>query len=132
MSHNEVPVFLSKIVDMINARHRLMEDRTPGLLEAANVKLDTVEFQAGGPPPRAADSGQTCPLEKDKDIVKAMGDAAEAMARSTPGGTTAWRKTASSPRTLGGNTLPTAPARPARPSVAATTATRSSASQVQR
>ena len=52
MSHHEVPVFLSKIIYMMNACQRLLEDRTPGLLQAANIKLDAVELQAGAPPPR--------------------------------------------------------------------------------
>ena len=78
MSHNEVPVFLSKVIYMMHACHRLMEDRSPGLLQAANIKLDTVEFQAGAPPPRAPDSRITFPTEKDQDIDEAMGDEIEA------------------------------------------------------
>ena len=59
MSHNEVPVFLSKIIYMMHACRRLLEDRTPGLLEAANIKLQSVEFLAGAPPPRPSDSTAT-------------------------------------------------------------------------
>jgi hypothetical protein len=47
MSHYEVPVFLSKIIYMMRACHRLVEDRSPGLLEAANVNIQAVEFQLG-------------------------------------------------------------------------------------
>jgi hypothetical protein len=54
MTHNEVPVFLSKIIYMMHACHRLMEDRTPGLLEAANVEVEALEFQLGAAPPRAS------------------------------------------------------------------------------
>ena len=78
MSHNEVPVFLSKAIYMMHACRRLMEDRSPGLLQAANIKLDTVEFQVSTPPPRAPDSRSTFPTEKDLDIDEAMGDEIEA------------------------------------------------------
>ena len=54
MSHNEVPVFLSKIIYMMHACRRLLEDRSPGLLEAANVKLETLELRTGASPPRVA------------------------------------------------------------------------------
>ena len=71
MSHNEVPVFLSKAIYMMHACHRLMEDRCPGLLQAADIKLDTVEFQLRTPPPKAAQ-------RQDLDIDEASGNQTEA------------------------------------------------------
>ena len=45
MSHHDTPLFLSKIIFMMHACQRLMEDRSPGLMEAANVPLQVVELQ---------------------------------------------------------------------------------------
>ena len=45
MSHNEVPVFTSKLIFMMHECCRLMEDRSPGLLQAAHASMDTMEFE---------------------------------------------------------------------------------------
>ena len=77
MSHKDTPVFLSKIIYMMHACHRLLEDRSPGLLEAANVKLDALEFQArpkaGAPPPGVSNSTVTYPAEQERVTDNAMG-----------------------------------------------------------
>lgn len=78
MSHNEVPVFLSKVIYMMHACHRFMEDRSPGLLQAADIKLDTLELQAGAPPPRVPDSRIRSPTGSDQGIDQAKGDEIEA------------------------------------------------------
>ncbi len=88
MSHNEVPVFLSKIMYMMHACRRLLEDRSPGLLEAANVKLDVVEFQArpkaGAPPPIVSNSTVTDPTEQELVADSAMGEEVEAKVAAEP------------------------------------------------
>ena len=63
---------------MMHACHRLMEDRSPGLLKAANLKLEAVEFQAGVPPPRTSDNTVTYPTEQEREIDNVMGDENEA------------------------------------------------------
>ena len=94
MSHNEVPVFVSKIIYMMHACRRLLEDRSPGLLEAATVKLDVVEFQArpkaGAPPPSVSNSTVTHPVDQKwsaktcSSTDTAMGDKLEAGVAAEP------------------------------------------------
>ena len=61
----------------MHACHRLLEDRSPGLLEAANVKLDALEFQtrpkASPPPPGVSNSTITYPAEQERVTDNAMG-----------------------------------------------------------
>ena len=77
MSHEDAPVFLSKIIYMMLACHRLLEDRSPGLLEAANVKLDALEFQARlkacASQPVVSNSTVTYPAEQERVTDNAMG-----------------------------------------------------------
>ena len=73
MSHHEVPVFLGKITYMMQACRRLLEDRTPGLLEAANISLQAMEFHTDAPPPRTSDLAVTCPLPHELEIGIALG-----------------------------------------------------------
>ena len=73
---------------------RLLEDRSPGLLEAANVQPDVVEFQArlkaGASPPSVSNSTVTHPLEKkwstkaSSSTDTAMGDELEARVAAEP------------------------------------------------
>ena len=67
---------------MMHACRRLLEDRSPGLLEAANVKLDVVEFQArpkaGAPPPIVSNNTVTDPTEQELVADSAMGEEVEA------------------------------------------------------
>ncbi|MDO7681115.1 MAG: hypothetical protein MUQ52_01385, partial [Pirellulales bacterium] len=64
---------------MMHACQRLLEDRTPGLLEAAHIRLEAVEFQPGAPPPTASDSMVTYyPARQEQEIDVAMDDKNEA------------------------------------------------------
>ena len=45
MSHHDVPVFTSKCLFMMHECRRLMEDRSPGLLQATYTNIDAMEFQ---------------------------------------------------------------------------------------
>ena len=78
MSHNEVPVFLSKILFMMHACHRLLEDRSPGLLEAAHIQLKTIELQAGAPPPSESDCANTLPTQHILENQRLVGNINEA------------------------------------------------------
>ena len=78
MSHEEVPVFLSKIIYMMHACHRLVEDRSPGLLEAADIKMDVMEFRAHKPPPRTSARAARNPTKQEPENDSASSDENEA------------------------------------------------------
>ena len=88
MSHNEVPVFLSKIIYMMHACRRLVEDRTPGLLQAANVSVQALEFKARTPATRAEEKPATYDSARrtqDIDVATDHADVTKAPAhRASP------------------------------------------------
>jgi hypothetical protein len=89
MSHNEVPVFLSKIMYMMHACCRRVEDCSPGLLEAANVNvMDVMEFEArpkaGATPPNPSDRAATPATQQSRVDDVTMGDEREGRVAAEP------------------------------------------------
>jgi len=66
-SHNDAPVFISKLVFMLHECRRALEDRTPGLLEAADVSLQVIEFEASVPRVTGFSSGAPAEDEEEKE-----------------------------------------------------------------
>ncbi len=73
---------------MMHACQRLMEDRSPGLLEAANVRIDVLEFEkrskADAPPLDRTTVTTTYAPEHEQVTDAAMGDILEAIAAAEP------------------------------------------------
>ena len=84
-SHNEVPMFISKYIFMLNECRRLLEDRTPGLLEAARVDINAWEFQpdTGMPLPAAPPREQATDPASDSDMLPPAASATREATDST-------------------------------------------------
>ena len=96
-THKEKPVFFSKYVFMLHECQRLLEDRTSGLLEAADVQVQDVEFHLRGqlepepsaeqhPAPSERSPSSAAPADEQADAETADGASTDEGSAAPPPG----------------------------------------------